>query len=94
MAIEKIEVYRDENNRTVTSFTEVNNPDNVRYVGSVVIRSDQGNVPIEFPINAFILEDAFADFDNQLKEFVTAQKAMYEAAQAEESPTENTESSD
>jgi len=83
----KIEVYADEFNRVVTTKTDQESK-SVAYTGSVVVKTEQGTLPIEFPFGDSIesVEQAFDEFDETLKAFVQARQEAEAARQAEATP--------
>lgn len=71
MGIYKTEVFMDDFNRTVTVKTNIED-NSCNYVGAVLIRTEKGNIPIEFQFegeNLSIL-NCFETFDDTLKSYI------------------------
>ena len=83
--IYKTELYSDRSNRTVISRTDIDTGD-IGYIGSVLIRTpENGNIPVEFPIEGESIKDAFVVFDEVLKKFIEKQEEQSRIVMPEKS---------
>lgn len=89
MGIYKTEMYSDDFNRNVIVKSDLATGKN-SLVGSVIIKTPEGNVPVEFPFPdvepSYSVESGFEVFDKVLGDYIAARQQ--EQAEAEGSPAE------